>query len=191
MFRSSPRIKIASFFVLLLTCLLACGFLTSCGQDNEKLIRDSLTEELDDIKNLDPAYLEELTSDPNVSQLESFGIDPEEFVTSYLTGFDYRIDDVTVNGDTATATVVLTTKSFSQFNDALNDATTDLLNDESIYSMSMDEIYQVIGQTVMDVLDGLPTNETDPLTLDYELIDKTWTPTAASQSMLESALMSN
>ena len=43
----------------------------------------------------------------------------------------------------------------------------------------------------MDVLDGLPTNETDPLTLDYELIDKTWTPTAESQSMLESSLMSN
>lgn len=191
MLRSKPQLKIASFFVLLLTCLLACGFLASCGQDNEKLIRDALTEELDDIKNLDPAYIEELTSDASIGQLETYGIDPEEFVTSYLGGFDYRIEDVTVDGKTATATVVLTTKSFSQFNDALNEAADELLADESIYSLSMDEIYDRIGQVVMDTVDNLPTNETDPLTLNYELIDNTWTPTAESQSMLQAALMSN
>ena len=70
---------------------------------------------------------------------------------------------MTVNGDTATATVVLTTKSFSQFNDALNDATTDLLNGKIVFRQSMtpftpaeeiDDVIEFDPDALADALGG-------------------------------------
>ena len=40
---------------------------------------------------------------------------------AYFGGFDYVIDDVTVDGDTATATVTLTCKSFDDYMNAVTD----------------------------------------------------------------------
>lgn len=181
---------LAAAFVAL--CLaLAGGVLSACGPDHEQAIRDALTQELDSIKNLDEEFMAELSADENIASLEEFGIDPTEFFKSYLSGFDYRIESVTVNGETADATVVLTIKSFNEFNTAINDALTQLLEDESVYTMSEDELYGTIGDTVMGAVDGLTPVENEPITVTYELIDNTWTPTSDSMSNLESALMAN
>ena len=165
--------------------------LTACGPDHEQAIRDALTEELESIKNLDESFLSDLSSDPSIAELQEFGIDPNEFFKAYLSGFDYRIDDETVDGDTATATVVLTTKSFSQFNDDLTASFEALLADESLATLSEEDLYARIGQSVMDTVNNLPIVENAPVTVTYELVDNTWTPTEESQTSLENALMSN
>lgn len=183
------RVFTAAFVVLCLA--FAGGVLSACGPDHEQAIRDALTEELDSIKNLDEAYLADLTADESVAELEDFGIDPTEFFKSYLSGFDYRIEDVTVNGDTADATVVLTIKSFNEFNTAIDNALNQLLEDESVYTMSESDLYGTVGDTIMEAVNGLTPVENDPITVTYELIDNTWTPTDDSMANLEASLMAN
>lgn len=189
--QSKSSLRSLIFGALLILLASAALFATSCGPNHEQVIRDQLTSELDSIKNLDESFTSTFASDPSMTELEEFGIDTNEFIAAYLGGFDYRIDDVTVDGDTATATVVLTTKSFSEFNDAVTASLDSLLNDESVYNLSQDELYARLGQAMMDAINSLPTHENEPLQITYELIDNTWTPTADSASAVENALISN
>ena len=189
--QSKSSLRTVVFGALLILLASTALFATSCGPNHEQAIRDQLTSKLESIKNLDESYTSAFASDPSMTELEEFGIDTNELIAAYLGGFDYRIDDVTVDGDTATATVVLTTKSFSEFNDAVTASLDNLLNDESVYNLSQDELYARLGQAMMDAINSLPTHENEPLQITYELIDNTWTPTADSASAVESALISN
>lgn len=179
--------------VCFISCILvfAGAVLSACGPDHEQAIRDSLTQELDSIKNLDEAFVADLESASGVSALEEFGIDPKEFFTSYLSGFDYTIDEVAVDGETASATVTLTTKSYTELNDAIQSNLDALVSDDSLYTLSEEEVYAKIGQTVMDTIDGLSPVQTEPITIAYELIDRTWTPTEESQAAIDEALMTS
>lgn len=189
MIRSKNLTRIFTAAAVAFALALGAVFLSACGQNSEQLIRDSLTEELESIKSMDESFMAEMEADSTFQQLEEFGIDANTFFTSYLSGFDYRIDDVTVDGDTATATVVLTVKSINDFMTEFESQSMALLDDPSIYTLSMDEMYDRIGTMMMDVLDGLPANETDPITITYELVDNTWTPTAEGQQAINAALM--
>ena len=179
--------------VCFISCILAFAgaALYACGPDHEQAIRDSLTQELDSIKNLDESFVSDLESASGVSDLEEFGIDPKEFFTSYLSGFDYTIDEVAVDGETASATVTLTAKSYTEFNDAIQSNLDALVSDDSLYTLSEEEVYSRIGQTVMDTIDGLSPVQTAPITISYELIDNTWTPTEESQAAIDEALMAS
>ncbi len=183
--------KVAVTF--LAAALLAVGAmaLTGCGQNSEEVVRDGVAAELDKLKNLDDETLQLLASESGASSLATYGIDAEEFVTSYLSGFDYRIDDVTVDGNNATATVVLTCKSFSEYTKGLEDATDAMTKDESVLSMSSDELNNKIGETVMNTIAEVPTAETDPIELTFTLEGNEWTPTSATEQAIATALFSN
>ncbi len=188
---ASLSARIIALAALCCSLVFSGAALAGCGPDHEQTIRDALTQELDSIKNLDESFMSDLSSEPEVAALSEFGIDPTEFFTSYLAGFDYRIDEVVVDGETANATVTLTTKSFTEFTENLNQSLEAMLADDSLAGLSEEELYAKIGQTVLDTLNSLTPVENAPVTLTYELIDNTWTPTADSQALLESSLMSN
>ena len=92
-------------------------------------MRQGVADELERLKTHDEALLDELAADSGVDQLATYGIDAKSFIAAYLDGFDYRIDEVKVDGDSATATVVLTCKKFDAFAQALTEATTALAED--------------------------------------------------------------
>ena len=89
----------------MLTGLVACG-----GESAEDVIRKGVTEELESIKNLDQAALDEIMAGAGAANagLEEYGIDMEEFCRTWLDGFDYSVDNVTVDGENATATATIT-----------------------------------------------------------------------------------
>ena len=72
---------------------------------------------------------------------------------AYFGGFDYRIDDVTVEGDTAKATITLTCKSYQDYVDAITEAA---LNSE-------DET--AFGENIMEAVNAIQAREADPLEL--------------------------
>lgn len=183
--------RLAAVAALFIAALLSMGILSSCGENAEQLITDSLTQELDSIKNMDETFMNELSSDPSMQELEQFGIDINEFFASYLNGFDYRIEDVTVDGETANATVVLTTKSFNEFSTALETSLGELLQSADLATMSEEQIYSAVGEKVMAAIDSLTPQETDPIQITYELVDNTWTPTDDSSASIESAILGN
>ena len=165
--------------------------LAGCGPSNEEIVRQGVTEELEAVKALDPALLDEMAANEGLAQLAAYGIDAKEFVSSYLAGFDYRVDEVKVDGDTAQATVVLTCKSFNAFATGFTEAVTALSADESVPNMGDEEVDQLIGQTVMDTLAAVEPTETAPVTLAFELKDNVWSPTAEAEQVITEALFGN
>lgn len=178
---------------LLTVAMLAFGgvALVGCGPSDEEVVRQGVTDELNRLKQLDAELVDELAANAGAEDLAAFGIDAKEFVSTYLSGFDYRIDSVTVDGDMATATVTLTCKSFSAYNDALEAAAAEMANDESLADMSEEELNQKLGQTIMDAIAGVPSAETAPIDLTFELKDNVWSPTSDAERALSEALFSN
>ena len=114
--KSKSRSSIQGFLVALTALLtLSIGMvgLAGCsgGTSDEDAIRASLASELDSIKNIDDAFVNEFSESIDMSQLSVYGIDGVEFMKSYLSGFDYAIDSINVDGDSATAQITLTCKS--------------------------------------------------------------------------------
>ena len=108
-------------FIVTLAALLALSIgmvgLAGCssGTSDEDAIRASLSSELDSIKNIDDAFVNEFSESIDMSQLSVYGIDGVEFMKSYLSGFDYTIDSINVDGDSATAQITLTCKSYTGY----------------------------------------------------------------------------
>lgn len=176
------------------TCLAAAVLsfgaitLTSCGPSAEDAIRQGITEELDSIKNLDEARMDEFATAAGADQLSVYGMDPQAFVTAYLAGFDYTIDDIVVNDNNAMATVTITCKKLSDFQTQLNAAAAELVNDEEVQALQGDELNSKIGATVMEVVEGLEATASDPINLELALKDNTWTPTADANIALSNAM---
>ena len=72
--------------------------LGACGPSAEEVVRQGVADELERLKTHDEALLDELAADSGVDQLATYGIDAKSFIAAYLDGFDYRIDEVKVDG---------------------------------------------------------------------------------------------
>ena len=149
-------------FIVTLAALLALSIgmvgLAGCssGTSDEDAIRASLSSELDSIKNIDDAFVNEFSESIDMSQLSVYGIDGVEFMKSYLSGFDYTIDSINVDGDSATAQITLTCKSYTGYLQALQTAVDEVTADpDALAALSNDEINQKIGEIVIGSLDGV------------------------------------
>lgn len=169
----------------------SAGALIGCGQSDEEVIREALTAELEGIKTQDADFMAEMTADMDASDFATYGVDPQEFMAKYLTGFDYSIDSVSVDGETATAVVTMTCKSFSAYNDAVEAAANDALTSKDVASMTEADINSLAGEIMLSALDGIESVACAPVTITYNLVDDTWTPSAASEQAISAALLSN
>lgn len=186
--------KMTRIIVSMISFVLMAGLLTACGKkvDDEEIIRQALMEEVDGIKNMEESALEEMGAEDLTAQLEPLGINGEEFLKSYLEGFDCTIGDIVVDGDRAIATATLKCKSFNDINTELQDVSTQMLeNPEELADMSEEEIMQKMGEIFMDVTKKAEVKETMPIEINYELQDDIWTPTSESEQSIAEAMMSN
>ena len=195
--KSKSRSTIQGFIVTLATLLaLSIGMvgLASCssGTSDEDAIRASLSSELDSIKNIDDAFVNEFTESIDMSQLSVYGIDGVEFMKSYLSGFDYTIDSINVDGDSATAQITLTCKSYTGYLQALQTAVDEVTADpDALAALSNAEINQKIGAIVIGSLDGVELAATQPITITYTKVDGTWEPASSTSGDIAAALMTN
>ncbi len=158
------------------------------GPSPEEVIREDLTANLDRVKELDDATVEELVSSMGTLGLETYGIEASDVVRSLLDGFDYTIDDITVDdeGTSAVASVSVTCKSASDFTERINQAATDLatelMNDPSGLELISDEeaLNARIGEVVMETLDEVELQQTS-IEIDYSKTDDGWTASDASE----------
>lgn len=183
---------------LALAAVLAIGCLAAvpgCAAPTpEDAIRASLAQRLDGIKGLDEGFLGELQGDLDVDRFSEYGIDGMEFMKGYFEGFDYTIDSITVDGDTATATVTLQCKSFSQYRDKLTAAAKELVGDrEKLASMSNDEVNAAYGALITQTLEDVENAPTSSFTITYQLNpdNDTWEPVNAVEHEISSAILTN
>lgn len=195
--KSKSRSTIQGFLVALAALLaLSIGMvgLAGCsgGTSDEDAIRASLASELDSIKNIDDAFVNEFSESIDMSQLSVYGIDGVEFMKSYLSGFDYAIDSINVDGDSATAQITLTCKSYTGYLQALQTAVDEVTADpDALAALSNDEINQKIGEIVIGSLDGVELAATQPITITYTKVDGTWEPASSTSGDIVAALMTN
>lgn len=188
--------KILAGAAALLLALSVMVALPGCGggQSDEDVIRASLSQELDSIKNIDDSFVNEFSESINMSQLSVYGIDGVEFMKAYLDGFDYTIDSIEVNGDTAQAQITLTCKSYTAYAQALQDAVNEITSDpEKIASVngSDSEINDMVGGIVIDSLNGVDLATTEPIIINYTKVDNTWEPASSTSGDIAAAPMTN
>lgn len=182
-------IVLGTILVLGMGSLVGCG---SAQQSDEDLVRNSLSAELDSIKNLDEKFVNEISEAIDMSRLSLYGIDGMEFMRSYLSGFDYAIDSVTVDGDTAQAQLTLTCKSYTGYQKALQAAVDNITaNPEELAGMSNDDINKKIGEIVIQSLDGVELKPTEPITINYTKNEGTWEAASSTSGDIAAALMTN
>lgn len=196
--KSKSRSTIQGFIVTLAALLaLSIGMVglagCSSGTSDEDAIRASLSSELDSIKNIDDAFVNEFSESIDMSQLSVYGIDGVEFMKSYLSGFDYTIDSINVDGDSATAQITLTCKSYTGYlqgacRTAVDEVTAD---PDALAALSNDEINQKIGEIVIGSLDGVELAASQPITITYTKVDGTWEPASSTSGDIAAALMTN
>lgn len=184
--------SLTKWALLVLTAALAATMLaglTACGGESaEDVIRKGVTEELESIKNLDQAALDEIMAGAGAADagLDEYGIDMEEFCRTWLTGFDYSVDNVTVDGEKATVTVTITCKSLMEGVNIFMDKVTALTEDPEAMSQSMDELNQQMGTMLMEAIGEAPA-ETNTVDLPYVLNGNTWEPGAGFDTALGQA----
>ena len=141
---------------LIAVCACAlCFALTACGPSDEDQAKEALDNELSQLANPSDEIMDKLISEFETgggSDLSKLNIDSTAFIESWLSGFSYTIDDVTVDGNTAKAKTtvsckqlyaIATTWSNSFQSDAISKGFT-----------SMDEVYAYAGETLMNAIDS-------------------------------------
>lgn len=164
--------------------------MTGCSDNSEEVIRESLTEDFDQLKNMDPELVAQYATSFPESTMEQVGLTSDEVVKALLAGFDGTVDSVTVNGDTAEAVVTLKSKNFSDVESSMENLQAEMLDNLDQFSdMSTEEIKQWAGDKIMETIQGLPVVTHEPVTLEYELNGNTWEPAPGTEQKLQSALM--
>lgn len=185
--------KVSRIIAVGLSLILTAGIVTGCGEkvSDEELIREAITEELDSIKNLEDETLEEMGVEDLAEQLEPMGVDGEEFMKTYLDGFDYTVGDIKVDGEKATASITLKIKSFNSINTEMQNVSADMLGSaDELAEMSEDELMVKMGEVIMGIIEKTELKETEPIEISYELKDKVWTATTESEQNITNAMLS-
>lgn len=181
---------LAAVRALVATIALGCvALLGACsGVNPEQLIIADLTTNLDLVKNADDETIDAIMSGIDATALEAYGVDGAEFAAALIDGFDYTIDEIDVEGDTATATLTITCKSATTLYGDLERLTTELLSDPAVYTMTEDELYAKIGELVLEAV-----NETEPRPITVEVVytkaDGEWAMDDASSTALSEVFL--
>ncbi|MCI9129691.1 MAG: hypothetical protein HFJ65_05230 [Eggerthellaceae bacterium] len=160
------------------------GAFTGCNANeaNEEVIRTSITEELDPYKNHDSTVVNQIRQQ-NAVALATVGLDGQEYADALLDGFDYTIEDVTVDGSDATATIVMTQKDLDE--DQVEAMMDELSEDPEFAEMSLDERKAAVSGKIMEYIASVPAAPQDPVTLEFVLNGNQWEPTDTTTMKLQ------
>lgn len=99
--------------LLLLFLLLFCFCLTGCKNEEKDAVESVITQDLDKLKNLDADTAREYISAENLfpdsTNSTSDQDSVENFISKYFQNFDYKILDIKIDKDSASATLRLKT----------------------------------------------------------------------------------
>lgn len=161
--------SILSAVLVVFTLCAACG----CQPSSEDVIRDTVTKNFDAYKNLEDSVLSEIASKAEEDGMNDLGITGEEYATAVLDGFDYHINDITVNEQAATVSMTIVSKSKTDFYNKLNDAVSGFVADPATEGLTSDEKDTQIGMIAMQAFQETNTVSED-VELLFQLQGNTW-----------------
>ena len=189
-----PIIAIAAVAVVVVIGLVAAFVVPSLmGPSSEEIIREGVASQFEMLMDPDSEEYREMVEDLDDSAgLGQFGVTGEEFVGSMLNGLDYEITAVEVDeaNDEAVCYVTMTCKSFADIMPRLEQRMGELVNDPSVYTMGTDELYDLLGDEIMQAVDETELHDVD-LELEFERDDEgVWSEDDSVEDEVASALLS-
>lgn len=156
---TKTKVRGAWFALVAALTMLAVSFtLFGCaGESDEELITKAIDDEMGIIVEPDDETIEMLAEEATSgagSTFETMGIDSTELVKSWI----YTIGTITVDGDSATAEMTITSKQLGPI--MMDWQASFEENATSQGFTSMDEIYAYAGQTIMDEINNASPVET-------------------------------
>ena len=130
--------------VLVVFCAV---FATGCGADSPDEPRAAVEAVLERVWAASDASA--LLGDEAVSSMRQIGVSPESFMGTYFDGASYEVGNVSVDGDTATAHVVVRGRSMGDVGAALMDAYTDKALEDGGHSEESG-LYLIAGSQLLD-----------------------------------------
>lgn len=172
--------KVISAVAAALLLVVGITFLGGCAKTSEDVLRETVENEFDAYKNLEDAALEKIAQTAEQEGLSDLGISGVDFASAVLAGFDYDIDDIQIDGETATVHVMIASKSSTDFENKLSEAVQAFVDSDAAQGMTPDEKNTQIGVITMKAFeDAEIINE--EAELQFQLQDKTWVSTNASE----------
>ena len=172
---------------LLLVCTALLLMLSGCGNQEERVLQ-AVSERLEPIKTHDETMLAQLAENESFIELEAYGVDPSSFLESYLSGFDYSITSVAIDGKQAQVVVEICSKNYAAFMTAFNQGLSAAQTSDEYAYVDSEEAAQAIGAILMDALDTLEPSYAS-LTLQLERVKGSWQFTEDADLELERALI--
>lgn len=166
-----------------------CTFLAGCSENAEDAVRKVVTEEFDEVKNASAEEIEQLAGDSSeFAALSAYGITAADAYDAIFSEFDYKIDNIKVDGDKATVGVVFTTKDLTTFQSALTTAAQEAATNGSLTGLSSTDLNAAIGKLVLDTIKSLPNTETKVIDFDVVKVAGNWEMASDSGQVLQEAL---
>lgn len=162
---------IAGAFALGCAVLLAgCG-----GPSAEEVIREDVVSFFDTFVNQEGESYDDFVESFSASAgLDEIGLEDDKFLDLYLDGFAYNIDELTVDGDTATVTVTLNCKKLEDAMALADERAMELYeNPEQLQDKTDDEIDALLGEIILAALDETELSETT-FTVTYTELEEGW-----------------
>ena len=173
--------------LLALVCAFGVIGLAGCA-NAEQEVRAQVESELNAVKDLSDETIEGFVgaiSSDDAAIFDSVGLDPHNLVRAYFDGFDYAIDSVAVDGDTAQVTVTLTCKTSENLNAAMQAA---LENFDYLSIVSTGDLTP-IGDALVDAVQAVGPVQTDPVTVTYTRVDGAWVADESAQDAIAAVMM--
>ena len=175
----SKKIRVLLCTVFAAMMLAALMGLAACSSESndEEQIESIITEVFDEVKNADDEALNmmaEGASEDDLATMEQYGISSDDYFRSFFDGFDYSIDSVTVDGDTATVEITYTSKTMGTFYSAINDIDTSSITSDSD-----------VGTALLSALDNAEVITYGPVSATLTKEDGTWDTEANGNALAE------
>lgn len=134
--------------------VLAVG-LTACGGNPADQVRSVVTSNFDQVKNLDAEAIEELGDMDELKELEStYGLSSDRVIKAFYGRFDYKVDDVAVDGDTATVKITSTNVDLQKVMEGYMEDLTAFATSEEAQRLVTEGGQQAVQDKVVELLMG-------------------------------------
>jgi hypothetical protein len=148
--RAGMLVVLGAIFCFAMTGIYACG------DNSQSVIRQGLTQELDEPKDLTSDTMTSLAS-----QLSSSGLDGTSLLAAWFDGYDYKINDITVNGSSATADVTVTVKQIGPLYDQVYEDIMNTAQDPSNAGITQSDLMSQFSDELLSDLQGATPTATD------------------------------
>ena len=177
-----------SAFLVCVLCLCCALALSGCSGAKSK-VKSDLDDILSSVQAGDVEYLGELAAELDAEEVATYGISEDELLAAYLDGFSYEIQGVTKTGDTATVSVVITSKDYASFSEAFAALAADVPFQDGYSDLSDEEQLALFGDALLEALASTDAVEKDAVEFTYEKTSGGWEPSSSFEDDLADALL--